>query len=34
MSWTSAVVGALVVAFVVFIVMRGELPAYFKVLGI
>jgi hypothetical protein len=34
MGWTSAIVAALVVAFVVFIVVRGELPSYLKVLGL
>jgi hypothetical protein len=34
MNWTSAIVGALVVAFVVFITVRGELPQYMKVLGL
>lgn len=34
MNQTSIIAGALIVAFIVFITVRGELPCYLKVLGI
>lgn len=34
MNQTSVIVAALVVAFLVFITVRGELPCYFQALGI
>lgn len=34
MSQTSIIAGAFIVAFVVFITVRGELPCYLEVLGI
>jgi hypothetical protein len=34
MSQTSAIAGALIIAFIVFVTVRGELTGYFKVLGL
>lgn len=34
MSQTSIMAGALIVGFIVFITVKGELPAYLKVIGI
>lgn len=34
MNQTSIIAGALIVAFIVFVTVRGELPCYLKVLGI
>jgi len=34
LSQTSVIAGALVVAFFIFVTVRGELPAYMQVLGI
>jgi len=34
MNQTSSIFAALTVGFIIFIVMRGELPAYLKVLGL
>lgn len=34
MPQTSIIAAALVIAFIVFITVRGELPSYFQVIGI
>lgn len=34
MSQTSVIFGALVIGFAVYITVKGQLPAYFQVLGI
>lgn len=34
MSQTSIIAGSLLLAYVVFVIVRGELPCYFQVLGI
>jgi hypothetical protein len=34
MDQTSIIFGCLVIGFIVFITLRGQLPAYLKVLGI
>lgn len=34
MNQSSAIAGSLVIAFIVFITVRGELPCYMEVLGI
>ncbi len=34
MNQTSAIAGSLIVAFIVFVTVRGELPCYMQVLGI
>jgi len=34
MNQTSIIAGTLIIAFIVFVTIRGELPSYLKVLGL